>query len=135
MSVSPSAVTRATRPASVLLAALAVIAALSARTSLAEQPGPDANLPTVEGGGVTLHSVSVDLPDGDRIFAGGQAADPINNNCLACHSAGMILTQPRLSEVEWHAMVEKMRHTYKAPVATEDAPAIVDYLATMNVGK
>jgi hypothetical protein len=78
--------------------------------------------------GVTLRSVKADIPDRDRNFE-GPGADVVNNNCLACHSAGMVLTQPRLSRAVWQAEVEKMRKTYKAPVATEDVPAIVDYLA------
>ena len=43
---------------------------------------------------VKLHSVSVELPDSQRAFPGGATADVINNNCLACHSAGMVLNQP-----------------------------------------
>jgi hypothetical protein len=42
-------------------------------------------------GGVTLRSVNVDFPDSDRQFE-GPGADAVNNNCLACHSAGMVLT-------------------------------------------
>jgi len=79
-----------------------------------------------------LKSVNFDLPVGDRMFPGDAAADAINNNCLACHSAGMVLTQPRLSRAEWQAEVDKMRNTYKAPVAAEDVPAIVDYLAKLG---
>jgi hypothetical protein len=33
----------------------------------------------------------------------------VNGNCLACHSAGMVLTQPALSAAQWRAEVEKMR--------------------------
>jgi cytochrome c5 len=80
--------------------------------------------------GVTLRSVNVDLPDRDRNFD-GPGADVVNNNCLACHSAGMVLTQPRLPRAVWRAEVEKMRNTYKAPIAAEDIPAIVDYLASL----
>jgi cytochrome c5 len=80
--------------------------------------------------GVTLRSVKVDLPDRDRNFE-GPGADVVNNNCLACHSAGMVLTQPRLSRAVWQAEVEKMRNTYKAPVDAKDIPAIVDYLASL----
>jgi cytochrome c5 len=80
--------------------------------------------------GVTLRSINVDFPDRDRRFE-GPGADVVNNNCLACHSAGMVLTQPRLSRAAWQAEVEKMRNTYKAPVDAADVPAIVDYLATL----
>jgi mono/diheme cytochrome c family protein len=92
----------------------------------ATQPGPSA----VSVSGVTLRSVSVDIPNGDRNFE-GPGADVVNNNCLACHSAGMVLTQPRLPRAVWQAEVEKMRNTYKAPVDAADIPAIVDYLATL----
>jgi cytochrome c5 len=84
------------------------------------------------GEGVTLHSVSVEFPDPARMFPGDSKADAINNNCLACHSAGMVLTQPSLSRAEWQSEVEKMRSTYKAPVEESDVPAIVDYLVALK---
>lgn len=77
---------------------------------------------------MAFKSVSVELPAGDRMFAGPHA-DAINNNCLACHSAGMVLTQPKLTKAEWTAEVNKMIGTYKAPVEQGDVSAIVDYLA------
>jgi cytochrome c5 len=66
------------------------------------------------------------------MFPGDAKADAINNNCLACHSAGMVLTQPVLSRAEWQSEVEKMRSTYKAPVEASDVPAIVDYLVALK---
>jgi mono/diheme cytochrome c family protein len=77
---------------------------------------------------LTLKSVKVNLPDDSEMFT-GDGSDPINNNCLACHSASMVLTQPALPKAVWQAEVEKMIHAYKAPVADEDVAAIVDYLA------
>ena len=76
---------------------------------------------------ITLKSVTVDLPDSGRMFP-GPGSDAINNNCLACHSAGMVLNQPVLSKSAWQAAVTKMINTYKAPVSEDDAAAIVDYL-------
>ena len=58
----------------------------------------------------------------------GQGADAINSNCLACHSAGMVLNQPALAKAAWQAEVNKMIQIYKAPIAAADAAAIVDYL-------
>jgi hypothetical protein len=84
---------------------------------------------------ITFKSVSVDLPTGERMFPGGKEAEAINNNCLACHSAGMVLNQPVLSEATWDAEVHKMISAYKAPVAAEDVPAIVAYLASTKGGK
>ncbi|SRR6266851_6047800 len=83
------------------------------------------------GGGTTLRSLSIDLPNGERTFPGGADANAINNNCLACHSAGMVLTQPTVSRAVWQAEVDKMRKFYKAPVTAADVPAIVDYLAKL----
>ena len=76
----------------------------------------------------SLKSVSVDLPFGDRRFPDGPGADVDNGNCLACHSAGMVLNQAALSKAQWRAEVEKMRDAFKAPVDPKDVDAIVDYL-------
>ena len=75
-----------------------------------------------------LASVSVDLPTGDRMFPGGATAEIVNNNCLACHSAGMVLNQPGFPKAVWEATVHKMIDIYKAPIDPADAAAIVDYL-------
>jgi mono/diheme cytochrome c family protein len=65
----------------------------------------------------------------------GSGAEVANNNCLACHSAGMVLTQPALSKAQWHEEVEKMRNAYKAPIDPKDVEPIVDYLAGLAGGK
>ena len=83
---------------------------------------------------IELKPVKVDLPDSDRMF-GGPGADAINNNCLACHSAGMVLNQPDFSKQAWAAEVNKMINAYKAPVAPEDVGAIVDYLDRVKGAK
>jgi len=82
-----------------------------------------------------LKSVKLDLPDGDRMFPDGPGSDAINNNCLACHSAGMVLNQPSLSKQAWAAEVNKMINSYKAPVAPEDIAPIVDYLTALKGAK
>ena len=90
---------------------------------------------TVSGGGTTLSSVSVDIPSGGRTYPGtGAGADAMNANCASCHSAGMVLTQPRLTRAEWQGEVTKMLTVYKAPVDAADVPAIVDYLAGLRPG-
>jgi hypothetical protein len=77
---------------------------------------------------VVLKSVSVELPTSEIAFPGPANAEVINANCLAYHSAGMVLTQHNLPKATWAALVDKMIHAYKAPVAEKDVPAIVDYL-------
>ncbi len=86
----------------------------------------------VSAAGVTLRSVSLTLPTSDRAYPDGPHADAINNNCLACHSAGMVLTQPTLSRAAWQDEVDKMVTTYKAPVAAADITQIVDYLTALK---
>ncbi|WP_454624223.1 cytochrome c [Bradyrhizobium cenepequi] len=76
-----------------------------------------------------ITSTTVELPPGDGLFPGGSSADAINNNCLACHSADMVLNQPKLPKSAWDAEVRKMINVYKAPVDEVDVPKIVDYLA------
>jgi sulfite dehydrogenase (cytochrome) subunit B len=53
--------------------------------------------------------------------------------CLLCHSADYISTQPRLSRAGWNAAVVKMKEKYGAPIPTNTIPALVDYL-TKNYG-
>ena len=77
-----------------------------------------------------LKSVNVDLPFGDRMY--GPGSDVVNGNCLACHSAGMVLTQPALSPMQWRAEVEKMRTAYKAPIDAKDIDTIVNYLVALQ---
>jgi mono/diheme cytochrome c family protein len=66
------------------------------------------------------------------MFPQGPGSDAINNNCLACHSADMVLNQPELSKQAWAAEVNKMISAYKAPVAPEDVGAIVEYLSRLK---
>ena len=80
---------------------------------------------------LTLKSVSIDLPDRGTMFS-GPGSDVVNNNCLACHSAGMVLNQPALPAAAWQAEAEKMIHVYKAPVDEKDVPAIVAYLLSIK---
>jgi mono/diheme cytochrome c family protein len=84
---------------------------------------------------IALKSFSVTLPDGMEMFAGGAAADVVNNNCLTCHSREMVTVQPALSGAAWTATVEKMRKVYKAPITDEDAAAIVRYLTATKGAK
>jgi mono/diheme cytochrome c family protein len=81
---------------------------------------------------LSLKSVSVDLPPGDDMFPDGPGADAINNNCLACHSADMVLNQPALPTAEWQAEVDKMRTAYKAPIDPKDVDAILEYLVSVK---
>ena len=51
-------------------------------------------------------------------------------NCTMCHSAEYMRYQPpNAARPYWDAMVHRMKAVFKAPIADEDMPAIVDYLA------
>jgi hypothetical protein len=82
-----------------------------------------------------LKPLKIDLPDSDKMFPDGPGSDAINNNCLACHSADMVLNQPALSKQAWTTEVNKMINNYKAPIAPEDVGAIVDYLTVLKGAK
>jgi cytochrome c553 len=105
-----------------------------AQAALAAEAPPVAPAASIVAGsgGVTLHSVRTDFPRSENTFPGGAGADAINNDCLICHSAGMVLNQASLSRAQWQAEVDKMRNDFKAPFATQDIPAIVDYLANLK---
>ncbi|MDB5882669.1 MAG: sorB [Ramlibacter sp.] len=50
-------------------------------------------------------------------------------NCVGCHSAEYMLYQPSsAARPYWDAMVKRMKAVFKAPIADEDMPEIVDYL-------
>jgi hypothetical protein len=85
---------------------------------------------------LALKSVDIELPTGDRMFPDrGPGTEAINNNCLACHSAGMVLNQPAMTRTQWTAEVDKMRTTYKAPIDPTDVGPIVDYLVGIGSAK
>ena len=49
--------------------------------------------------------------------------------CVACHSAEYMLYQPATApRGYWENMVKRMKTVFKAPIADEDMPLIVDYL-------
>ena len=79
-----------------------------------------------------LKNVKIDLPDSDKMFPAGPGSDAINNNCLACHSADMVLNQPAMSKQVWAAEVNKMINNYRAPIDLEDVGTIVEYLTALK---
>lgn len=50
-------------------------------------------------------------------------------NCMICHSAQYVATQPSTSpRAYWDATVKKMKKPFGAPLKDEDIEPIVDYL-------
>lgn len=75
---------------------------------------------------MTFQSVNADLPTGDAVLS-GPGSDPVNTNCLACHSAEMVLKQPALPKEKWGEVVHKMM----APIDESDIDPIVSYLSAL----
>jgi cytochrome c5 len=87
----------------------------------------------VSAAGFTLTSTTVDLPSSGRMFPPGPGMEVTQRNCTACHSVGMVMNQPKLSDAAWDGEVHKMLAVYKAPIDAADVPAIVAYLASIKV--
>jgi cytochrome c5 len=76
--------------------------------------------------------VRVELPGNDEPFPPGVGADIANSQCLICHSAGMILTQPPLKKEEWRAEIVKMRSVYGAPIPDDQVDGLSEYLTIIS---
>lgn len=116
----------------VLAVAIGSIIALAVGTDVASGPLNAAPRKSVSREGFTLRSTSVDLPYDEQPYPDGPGAEVMNANCAGCHSASMVLLQPKLSRGQWEGIVRKMRDVYRAPVAAEDVPAIVGYLEKLQ---
>jgi mono/diheme cytochrome c family protein len=76
--------------------------------------------------------VKVELPAVAESFPPGIGADIANSQCLICHSAGMVLTQPPLKKEEWRTEVMKMRSAYGAPIPEDQVEGLSEYLKNIN---
>lgn len=77
---------------------------------------------------VTFADLSVTLPEDSGVYPEGTGKDAVIENCGACHSPSMILTQPKLTADQWKSTIKKMREVYKAPIDPAAEPAILAYL-------
>jgi hypothetical protein len=76
--------------------------------------------------------VSVDLPTSQISFPSGNGSIIANAYCLICHSAGMVLRQPPLTQDEWTAEINKMRNAFGAPIPADQVQALAQYLRSIN---
>ena len=81
-----------------------------------------------------LAAEKFELPPETTRLKPGPGADLATAQCLLCHSADYISTQPRMSRAAWNGAVLKMKDKYGAPINTNTVPRLVDYLAK-NYGK
>jgi mono/diheme cytochrome c family protein len=73
------------------------------------------------------------LPPETAKLKPGPGMEIASSQCLLCHSADYISTQPRLNRAAWTAEILKMRDKYGAPILTNRMDALADYL-TANYG-
>jgi mono/diheme cytochrome c family protein len=76
--------------------------------------------------------VSVDLPVSQISFPPGDGSVIANAYCLICHSAGMVLRQPPLTQDEWTVEINKMRNAFGAPLPADQVEALAKYLRSIN---
>ena len=76
--------------------------------------------------------VSVELPVSQISFPPGNGSVIANAYCLICHSAGMVLRQPPLTQDEWTVEINKMRNSFGAPLPADQVQALAQYLRSIN---
>jgi cytochrome c5 len=76
--------------------------------------------------------VSVDLPASQMTFPPGDGANIANAQCLICHSAGMVLRQPALTQDQWAGEINKMRNAFGAPLPADQVQPLSRYLYGIN---
>jgi mono/diheme cytochrome c family protein len=77
--------------------------------------------------------VKITLPPETAKLKEGAGVELVKGQCLLCHSADYISTQPPLSGTAWKATVIKMRDKYGAPIVEDKIETLVEYL-TANYG-
>lgn len=78
--------------------------------------------------------LTVKLPAGNDAFPAGPGSE-LAGQCLICHSASMVLTQPAMAQDKWVGIIEKMRTVYGAPVPEDQVKALAAYLARINAAQ
>jgi sulfite dehydrogenase (cytochrome) subunit B len=83
----------------------------------------------VAAAGSFADALKIDLPKETATLKPGPGAEMANGQCLVCHSAEYITTQPRDKPLAfWKAEVEKMKKVYGAPIPDDQIDAIAEYL-------
>ncbi len=77
--------------------------------------------------------VHVDFPVSETPFPPGTGSEIATSQCLICHSAGMILRQPPLTQEQWLAEINKMRSAFGAPIPANQVDALANYLSRIGI--
>ena len=81
-------------------------------------------------GSAVAGEVKFVLPPETAKFRPGPGVELAVAQCLVCHSADYINTQPRLARAAWSATVLKMQQKYGATIQTNSLDRLVNYLTT-----
>ena len=78
---------------------------------------------------LALHAAEkFSLPPETATFKNGPGVEIALAQCVLCHSADYVSTQPRLARASWKASVQKMRDKYGAPLPENQVEPLTDYL-------
>lgn len=105
-----------------------LLAALVASSLMGESQSPNSATskpPSAQVERITLPQVPTQIPPGPNVQV-------YEKNCLICHSARYVLTQPRFSKTVWQNEVKKMVDAYGASVTPADQALIVEYLVAVK---
>lgn len=77
---------------------------------------------------VITAEVKITLPPETNRFKPGPGSEIATAQCIICHSADYISTQPPMPRAVWKAGVQKMQKIYGAPIPDAQVEPLVDYL-------
>ena len=77
---------------------------------------------------VRAAEVTIQLPPELNAFKQDVGAEIANAQCLICHSAEYVTTQPPFPRAFWKGSVEKMQQKYGAMIPEAQVEPLVDYL-------
>ncbi len=73
--------------------------------------------------------LKIELPAEAPTLKAAAGVEIAMQNCLTCHSAEYMTTQPPLSRAAWKASVDKMKGKFGAQIPAEQIETLVDYLS------
>lgn len=100
--------------------------------SVTSYAGPSAQAPAGAPKDQPDQMERIKLPDYSAPALKGPNLQVYENNCLICHSARYVITQPDFSRSTWEKEVKKMVDAYGANISAADQLKIVDYLVAVR---
>lgn len=89
-----------------------------------------------ETGGQNANPIAYDTPkdihDVEVHFKPAEGEQLFKVSCLTCHSLRYIEMQPDFPRMTWEKIVDKMIHTFGAPITDSSKKVIVDYLVEVK---